>query len=172
MAGTEFFPARDLLIFLATSVIIFTLVVNGLTLPLLIRRMRVTDDGTMVREERSARVAVSQSAIEVLTEQLKHQDKIADREFTNALIGEYALRIQHADDTTRSDSAVSNRIAAERAMRLYALSAERRTLHALRDTHQINEQTLFAIQRELDFREAGLTITAPAQHVDAPKQAS
>ena len=172
MAGAEFFPARDLLIFLATSVIVFTLVVNGLTLPWLIRRMRVTDDGTMVREERSARVAVSQSAIDVLTEQLKHQDKIADREFTNALIGEYALRIQHADDTTRSDSAVSNRIAAERAMRLYALAAERRTLHALRDTHQINEQTLFAIQRELDFREAGLTITAPAQHVDAPKQAS
>ncbi len=168
MAGSALFPARDLLIFLATSVIVFTLVVNGLTLPLLIRRMRVTDDGTMIREERSARVAVSQSAINVLSAQLQHQDKIADREFTNALIGEYALRIQHADDTARSDVAVSTRIAAERAMRLYALAAERNMLHALRDAHKINEQTLFTIQRELDFREASLTITAPAQQIDAP----
>ena len=166
MAGAELFPARDLLIFLATSVIIFTLLVNGLTLPLLIRYMGVIDDGTMIREERNARVAVSQASIEVLTTQLQHQDKIADREFTNALIAEYTLRIQHADDTTRADSAVASRIAAERAMRLYALAAKRRTLHALRDAHKINEQTLFAIQRELDFREAGLTITAPAQHVD------
>ena len=167
MAGGELFPARDLLIFLATSVIVFTLVVNGLTLPLLMRRMRVTDDGSLIREERSARVAVSQSAIQVLSEQLPHQEEIVDREFTNALIGEYALRIQHADDTTRADSAVSSRIAAERALRLYALAAERRTLHALRDAHKINEHTLFAIQRELDFREASLTITAPAQHIDA-----
>lgn len=167
MAGEELFPARDLLIFLATSVIVFTLVVNGLTLPLLMRRMQVTDDGSLVREERSARVAVSQAAIEVLSEQLQHQEITADREFTNALIGEYALRIQHADDTIRADAAVSTRIAAERALRLYALAAERRTLHALRDAHKINEHTLFAIQRELDFREAGLTITAPAQHIDA-----
>ena len=167
MAGAGLFPERDLLIFLATSVIIFTLIVNGLTLPLLIRYMGVIDDGTMVREERTARVAVSQAAIDVLTTQLQHQDKIADREFTNALIAEYALRIQHADDTTRADSAVASRIAAERAMRLYALAAERSTLHALRDAHKINEHTLFAIQRELDFREAGLTITAPAQHIDA-----
>ncbi len=169
MAGANYFPARDLLIFLATSVIVFTLVVNGLTLPLLIRRMRITDGGTMIREERRARVAVSQAAIDVLTAQLQHQEKITDREFTNALIGEYTLRIQNADDNARADAGVANRIAAQRAMRLYALAAERKTLHALRDAHKINEQTLFAIQRELDFREAGLTITAPAQYIDTPK---
>lgn len=169
MAGANYFPARDLLIFLATSVIVFTLVVNGLTLPLLIRRMRITDGGTMIREERRARVAVSQAAIDVLTAQLQHQEKITDREFTNALIGEYTLRIQNADDNARADASVANRIAAQRAMRLYALAAERKTLHALRDAHKINEQTLFAIQRELDFREAGLTITAPAQYIDTPK---
>lgn len=156
MAGTELFPARDLLIFLATSVIVFTLVVNGLTLPLLIRRMRVTDDGELEREERSARVAISQAAIDVLAEQIKQQEVTADRELANALIGEYALRIQRADDTSHTDPVVANRIAAERAMRLFALAAERKQLHALRDAHKINEQTLFAIQRELDFREAGL----------------
>jgi len=166
MAGSELFPARDLLIFLATSVIVFTLVVNGLSLPWLIRRMRVDDAGSMIREERSARLAVSQAAIDALTQQLDYQATSADREFTNALIGEYALRIRHADDTTRSDAAVTQRIAAERAVRLYAIAAERKTLHALRDAHTINEQTMFAIQRELDFREAGLTVATPGQQAD------
>ena len=49
-------------------------------------------------------------------------------------------------------------LAAERDLTLRALPAERRHLHALRDTHKINEQVLFAIQRELDFKQASLTL--------------
>ena len=43
-AGTPF-PGRDLVIFLAATTILLTLVVNGLTLPLLIRRLGVRGDG-------------------------------------------------------------------------------------------------------------------------------
>lgn len=50
------------------------------------------------------------------------------------------------------------RLAAERDLTLRALHAERRHLHALRDTHKINEQVLFAIQRELDFKQASLSV--------------
>jgi CPA1 family monovalent cation:H+ antiporter len=158
MAGDAPFPERALLIFLATSVIIFTLAVNGLTLPLLIRYLRVTDDDAIEREERNARVAIATAAVDLLRDQLRYQDDVADREFTQSLIGEYQRRIEHAGETFASDSGSTRRMAAERAMRLFALGAERARLHELRDAHTINEHVLFAIQRELDFREASLAM--------------
>lgn len=156
MAGSELFPQRDLLIFLATSVIVFTLVVNGLTLPYFIRKLRVADDGTIAKEDLDARIAIAQAAVDVLRAQLSVQEESADREFTAALIGEYERRIEHAGEDYSADSIVAMRLAAERAMRLYALAHERKKLMELRDAHRINEQVMFAIQRELDFREASL----------------
>ncbi len=161
MAGTAAFPERDLLIFLATSVIVFTLAVNGLSLPFLVRKLRVADDGAIEQEERAARMAVARAAIDLLSQQVEHQDDIADREFTQALIGEYQRRLEHADDSLPAESNAVSRMAAERAMRLYALGAERACLHALRDTHAINEHVMFSIQRELDFREASLAVGMP-----------
>lgn len=158
MAGDAPFPERDLIIFLATSVIVFTLAVNGLSLPMLIRYLHVADDGSIEREERNARVAIATAAIQLLRSQLEYQDDIADREFTQALIGEYERRIEHAGESFRSDSGSMRRMAAERAMRLFALGAERTRLHELRDAHSINDHVLFAIQRELDFREATLAM--------------
>ena len=49
------FPQRDLLIFLTFAVIFATLVLQGLTLPLLIRLLGVEDDGAEEREEVAAR---------------------------------------------------------------------------------------------------------------------
>ena len=49
------FPARDLIIFLTFCVILVTLVFQGLTLPALIRMLRVDDDDGAEREEAKAR---------------------------------------------------------------------------------------------------------------------
>src|SRR5918994_1900875 len=49
------FPARELIIFLAFCVILFTLVGQGVTLPALIRALRIEDDGADAREEAKAR---------------------------------------------------------------------------------------------------------------------
>src|SRR5207244_9952266 len=49
-AGTAF-PGRSLIVFLAFAVILVTLVVQGLTLPPLIRVLRLEDDGMEAREE-------------------------------------------------------------------------------------------------------------------------
>ena len=57
------FPERDLLIFLALCVIWATLVGQGLTLPWLIRTLRVTDDGVSAREELHARKAATRAAL-------------------------------------------------------------------------------------------------------------
>ena len=70
------FPDRDLVIFLAYCVVLFTVVVQGLTLPALIRRLGVVDDGTEEEaEEHAARIAAAEAALEAL-------DGLAEEEWT------------------------------------------------------------------------------------------
>ena len=163
VAGGKPFPERDLLIFLATSVIVFTLVVNGLSLPLLIRWFRVTDDGSTEREARAARVAMSHAAIRDLRTRMDYQEHTEDHEFTLSLIREYERQVQHVtegnDGSTRT---VTARVDAERTLRLHGVAAERAELRALHQSGKINEYVLFALQRELDLQEASLRIRAPA----------
>jgi CPA1 family monovalent cation:H+ antiporter len=161
VAGGTPFPERDLLIFLATSVIVFTLVVNGLTLPLLIRWFRVTDDGSAEREARAARIAMSHAAIRDLRTRMDHQQHTEDHEFTLNLIREYERQVQHVteggDESTRTATV---RVAAERSIRLHGVAAERSELSALHRSAKINEYVLFTLQRELDLQEASLRIRA------------
>ena len=57
------FPGRDLILFLTFIVILATLVVQGLSLPPLIRWLGVKDDGSMEKEEREARLKANQAAL-------------------------------------------------------------------------------------------------------------
>ena len=69
------FPERDLIVFLTFSVIFFTLVVQGLSLPALIRRLGVSDGGADADEEVRARLVATKAAIERL-------DALAGEEWT------------------------------------------------------------------------------------------
>jgi monovalent cation/hydrogen antiporter len=162
MAGAAPFPGRNLLIFLASSVIILTLLVNGLTLPLFIRWFGVEGDDVNEREERAARIAAAHAAIAELRSRLDHLESAQDRDFTMRLIEEYHRRIREVKaEDSEEEKALRSGIASERAIRLSAVAAERAELQALRDKRRINEQVLFVIQRELDYLEAGLL--APTQ---------
>lgn len=160
MAGTQPFPERDLMIFLATSVIVLTLVFNGLTLPLLIRWFGVRDDGKIEREEIEARIALAHAALRSLQEHLDNQDRVTDREIIVEMIHYYQRRVEHlSNGEVGTNENAQLRIEAERNIRIQALTAERTELHALCDARTINEQVLLAIQRELDFKEASLTLS-------------
>src|SRR5207247_383275 len=56
------FPGRDLILFLTFSVILATLVVQGLSLPFLIRWLGIKDDQSAEKEERAARLKANQAA--------------------------------------------------------------------------------------------------------------
>jgi monovalent cation/hydrogen antiporter len=73
-AGTGF-PERDLIIFLTFAVIFFTLVVQGLSLPAVIRGLGVSDGGADADEEVRARLVVTKAAIEQI-------DALAGEEWT------------------------------------------------------------------------------------------
>jgi CPA1 family monovalent cation:H+ antiporter len=158
------FPGRDLLIFLASSVIIITLVFNGLTLPLLIRWFGIKGDNAAEREERSARISAAHAAIARLRSLMDYQAERAEREFTMELIADYERRIDEIKEEYGEEGRdPSPRLASERAIRLAAVEAERAELQNLLVKGRINEQVLFVIQRELDHLETVLQPRAEVQ---------
>jgi monovalent cation/hydrogen antiporter len=62
-ADGDAFPERALVIYLTFCVILATLVVQGLSLPLLIRGLGLQDDGVSAREEMKARLTAAQAAL-------------------------------------------------------------------------------------------------------------
>ena len=73
----EPFPERNLILFLTFCVILTTLVVQGLSLPALIRALGVEDDGSGEREETKGRIHVAQAALARL-EELEGEDWVRE----------------------------------------------------------------------------------------------
>ena len=69
------FPGRDLVIFLAATTIVLTLVVNGLTLPWMIRRLGLRADGRVEREMRAAEIAIAQAAALALEGEMRKLER-------------------------------------------------------------------------------------------------
>ena len=150
------FPGRELILFLTFVVIVATLVVQGLSLPLLIRWLGVQDDRSIEKEEREARLKANQAALQKLNE-------IAERDPTK---GEalQRLRIEYEDHIRQLEGAEPQ--SAGTALRLFSSEFERLSLEALRverfsiiklrDQDVISDEVLRRIQRDIDLAEARL----------------
>jgi len=148
------FPGRDLIIFLAGTTIVLTLVLNAITLPPFIRLLDIRADGNAEREERAARIATAQAAIDVLQREipkLKHPKEITQAQRLMELY-ERRLHFHSANADRRLE--LEAVLAGERRLLLAALDAERAELFSLRDTDVINEETLRTIQADLDHAES------------------
>ena len=95
--GGDPFPYRDLILFLTFIVIVATLVVQGLSLPLLIRRLGIKDDGAAAREEREARLKANQAALARLKQIPEHNPAKVDAK--RRLSIEYEDRIRQLEVT-------------------------------------------------------------------------
>ena len=155
----EPFPQRDLIIFLAFSVILFTLVFQGLTLPWLIRRLGVGDDGREQEEEEvRARLHASAIALERL-EELAAEDWTRDDTVERVRrVYEYRQRRFSARrDGDDSDGIEERSIAYQRLVReLY--NAQREAVVELRNSGEISQEVMTLIERELDLEDSRLEI--------------
>jgi CPA1 family monovalent cation:H+ antiporter len=146
------FPERDLLIFLTFVTIIATLVGQGLTLPLLIRRVGVGDDGSAEHEELHAREAATEAALgrldELVTEIPGHVELI------DQLRDRYRHRADHyshghEDEEVPEDQEERDHEAIRRAV----LAAERLAILELRDRGVISDEAQRRVERDLDLEE-------------------
>ena len=152
------FPERDLLIFLALCVIWATLVGQGLTLPWLIRTLRVTDDGVSAREELHARKAATRAAL-VELQQLDGQDGTRP-DTLERMRGLYEFRYrrlaQRAGFQSDDGEDVETRSHDYQRIVHTVINAQRRELIRLRDTGEIGDDAMNIVQRELDLEEERL----------------
>ena len=154
--GTTPFPGRDLILFLTFVVIFATLVIQGLSLPLLIRWLGIKDDGIIEREEREARLKANEAALAVLNN-VKEPDA-ARLEALNRLRVEYEDHIAQLGSTEPETAGTPLRLFSSEYERLSheALQVERRTIIKLRNEDVISDAVLRRIQRDIDLAEARL----------------
>ena len=150
------FPGRDLIICLAASTIVLTLVVNGLTLPLFIRYLGVHGDGNAQREERAARIALAQAGTSALRESLVRLSRAEEIVIAQRLVANYERLLSRLSANAARRADLDMLAESERRLMIAALRAERAELLEMRDAGIINDETMRAIETEIDDAESSL----------------
>ena len=152
------FPERDLIIFLTFSVIFFTLVVQGLSLPALIRRLGVSAGDADADEEVRARLVATKAEIEQI-------DALAGEEWTRdetvermRALYEYRKRRFAARAGKIEDEGYEDRSLAYQQMLQLVLWAQREALLRMRSDGKLSNEVMNRILRELDLEESRLEI--------------
>ena len=155
------FPARNELLFITFGVIFVTLVVQGLTLPAVIRWSGLHDDGADAREELLARRRATQAALDRI-EELKAVEWTRD-DTLDRMRGLYEFRSRRL--TTRAgESEEEDEEDIEQRSRRYqkivrqVLDAQRTAIVELRNTGEISNDVMHRIERELDLEDERLEI--------------
>jgi CPA1 family monovalent cation:H+ antiporter len=144
--GAGRFPYRDLILFTAFSVVLVTLVLQGMTVQPLMRALDLRDDGTVEREIRLARAETARAALDAL-------DGVEQRTQLVPL-----LRLKYQDRLQRFQGGGQERTGPNGAGDLEQVhqrihSAQRRTLSELRSSGVIGDDAFHRVEEELDWAE-------------------
>ena len=154
-AGTPF-PDRELVIFLTFSVILGTLLLQGLTLPALIRALRLRDDEMESKEEAKARIYAAEAALARL-EELVDEDWVredtADR--LRAMFNFRRERFRSRFDP-ETDGDIEDRSLSYQRLLRELLDAEREAVLNLQRDGRIDDEVMRRVIRDLDLEEARL----------------
>jgi CPA1 family monovalent cation:H+ antiporter len=154
----EPFPERDLIIFLAVSVILATLVLQGVTLPWITRTLSLTFDPKRMQEEWLARVNTTRRALATL-DKLEKQEGI-HLPALQRIRSHYQERLESLGDgpNTPLDGSIAPSLTshplvqAENRIWQEVLRTERETLLNMRREFTIDDNVMHDMLREMDLR--------------------
>lgn len=150
LSNGEPFPHRDLISFLAFSVIVLSLLVQGATLPLMLKRLSIPDTEAEKREHMTARRLASEQALSVL-ESLKG---LHDRDMLERIAEHYRTRMDAIDDIAGQRGETLEQhpaMLAEHKAWNAALKAERRSIIGLRMDFLISDEIMHKLLHEVDL---------------------
>jgi monovalent cation/hydrogen antiporter len=155
------FPARDQLLFITFGVILATLVLQGLTLPAVIRWAGVHDDGAEAAEELLARRRAAEAALvridELEAEQWPYEDTLERmRGLYRYRIRRLSARAGELEDGDGTDYEHRSR-KYQKVVRT-VLDAQHHAVVQLRNEGQISNDVMHRIERELDLEDERLEI--------------
>ncbi|MCE6990383.1 Na+/H+ antiporter [Dyadobacter sp. CY323] len=152
------FPHRDLILFITFVVILFTLVLQGLSLPFVIKWLKVKDDGENLSEQNAilnARLATA--SLDYMKS--NYDGEIAEFEPFRLLKDRYEKIIELADSKMlhSEDNASRNAMRKYRRMLLEIINVKREEIQTVRRERICADTLIKAKERELDLEEARLT---------------
>jgi CPA1 family monovalent cation:H+ antiporter len=156
-AGREF-PQRDLIVFLTFCVILGTLVVQGLTLPVVIRALGIEADHLDEKEHAKARIKAADAALARLDE-LEAEDWVRE-DTAERLRGLYGFRrnrfLSRFDEN--DDGAIEEQSLNYQRLRRELFDAEREAIVDLRRRGVIDDDVERRLYRDLDLEDARLEV--------------
>ena len=152
------FPDRNLIVFLTFCVILGTLVFQGLSLPFIIRALKIEPDHRAEKEDTKARIKAAESALARL-EELAEEDWVRE-DTAERLRGLYTFRRDRFASRfdAGSDGAIEERSQNYQRLRRELLEAERAAIVRLRREGVIDDDGLRRLQRDLDLEDARLDV--------------
>ena len=160
LANGQPFPQRNLIVFLTFSVILVTLVLQGLTLPPLIRALGLCGTGADLKdEEEEARRFITSTALAFL-EGLRENDTAEFAAVYDDISHRYARRLAAmSKESQDSDELSGKELDRYRKLLGELLRLERKTAVQLRNDGRINDEVLRKLEHELDLSETRLTLS-------------
>ncbi len=148
------FPQRSVIIFLTFSVILTTLVLQGLTLPVLIRVLGFAEETTGSMEEEAARRMMLTSALQYLEsiERRSPEQQSAWDDVTR----HYQQRLSNIDQR-EANPYLKRELRHIRQMNQELRGIERATLQKMHSDEKISDVVLRKLERELDLLDARST---------------
>jgi CPA1 family monovalent cation:H+ antiporter len=141
------FPQRGLIVFLAFTVILVTLVGQGLALPSLIERLRLEDDGLEEREEAKARIYAAKAALDRI-DQLEGEDWVRT-DTAERMRGLYRFRRDRFIERKDGAGTIEEQSVAYQRLRREVLAAEEQAVVALRNEGGIADDVMHRVLRDI-----------------------
>ena len=159
MPGGEPFPGRDLAIFLASAVIVISLLVASIGLPRVLRGLELPAETTLQAEEDRARQAAALAALGAIDsaghpEPYDEKDADIHASAAEQVRGLYQHRLGGGPGDGTHPARVRVAEDAERFYRLAALAAERKVLQRMARHGELSDETARRLVREIDLVEA------------------
>jgi Na+/H+ antiporter len=147
------FPQRDVILFLTFCVIFATLVLQGLTLPALVRRLHVSGQSSERCEEIEARRIMIEAALGKLEGSVDRTNP-QGKALYDDVKGHYRLRLAALERGQGGVQSLSHEQERFERLTRELRNAERATAVQLRDQDRISDEVLRGLLRELDLLDA------------------
>jgi CPA1 family monovalent cation:H+ antiporter len=147
------FPLRNEIIFLTFCAIFATLVLQGLSLPTIIRRLGIAGVEDAHREEELARREMIQAALDELG-RIREEKPGEDSDLQDHLESYYRRRLALLNNYGTGNAAFDGKSNEPVSIAQRLRAVERSVVLKLRDENKIHDEVLRALERELDLLDA------------------
>jgi Na+/H+ antiporter len=152
LANGEPFPHRSLILFITFVVILLTLLVQGLTLPILVKRMHFFDESMLSENEASTKFKMKQGLKQHIYQELKnkHENAEHDQSVIEKIMKQWEDRAKITDDSQMSVQT--------KAIFVALLESQRAYLTELNKDPKIDEEIIRQQLYQIDLEEERLKI--------------